>query len=93
MKSFNEKVIDVVKGIKEGKVLTYGEVAVRAGNALASRAVGSIMAKNIDKNVPCHRVVKSDGSIGMYNGLRVESKHNLLKKEGVLFKENGKVSV
>ena len=93
MKSFNEEVIDVVKGIKEGKVLTYGEVAARAGNALASRAVGSIMAKNTDKNVPCHRVVKSDGGIGMYNGLRGKSKHDILKKEGVLFKENGKVSM
>ena len=93
MKSFNEKVIDVVKGIKEGNVLTYGEVAARAGNALASRAVGSIMAKNKDKNVPCHRVVKSDGAIGMYNGLCGKSKFEILTKEGVTFHGNGKVKV
>ena len=73
--------------------MTYGEVAARAGNAKASRAVGTIMAKNNDRSVPCHRVVKSDGSIGMYNGLRGKSKEAILKKEGVMFKENGKVKV
>ena len=83
MKSFEEKVVEVVKKIPQGKVFTYGEVAKRAGNAKASRAVGTIMAKNTDKNVPCHRVVKSDGSIGMYNGLRGKSKMAILKKEGV----------
>jgi O-6-methylguanine DNA methyltransferase len=93
MKSFQESVIDVVKNIPEGEVLTYGQVAEHAGNANASRAVGSIMAKNADKNVPCHRVVKSDGSIGMYNGLRGKSKESILKKEGVEFKKNGKVDV
>lgn len=93
MKSFQEKVIEVVKTIKEGQILTYGEVAKKAGNANASRAVGSIMAKNADKTVPCHRVVKSDGSIGMYNGLRGKSKIEILKREGVKFKQNGKVVV
>lgn len=63
----------------------------KSWNAKASRAVGSIMAKNADKNVPCHRVVKSDGSIGMYNGLRGKSKEAILKKEGVKFNDYGKV--
>jgi O-6-methylguanine DNA methyltransferase len=91
MKTFEERVINVVKAIKEGSVMTYGAVAKHAGNAKASRAVGSIMAKNADKAVPCHRVVKSDGSIGMYNGLRGKSKMEILKKEGIRFTENGKV--
>ena len=91
MKSFQEKVIEVVKKIPSGEVLSYGEVAKKAGNAKASRAVGSLMAKNADKTVPCHRVVKSDGSIGMYNGLQGKSKSEILKKEGVTFKKNGKV--
>lgn len=93
MQSFQEKVITVVKKIKEGSVMTYGEVARKAGNALASRAVGSIMAKNSDKEVPCHRVVKSDGGIGMYNGLRGISKSDILKKEGVIFTKSGKVVI
>lgn len=91
MKLFEEKVIEVVKSIQEGEVLTYGQVARLSGNAKASRAVGTIMAKNKDKSVPCHRVVKSDGSIGMYNGLRGKSKSEILKREGVEFKGNGKV--
>ena len=91
MKSFKEKVLAVVIKIPKGKVLTYGEVAQRAGNEKASRAVGSIMAKNIDKSVPCHRVVKSDGGIGMYNGLQGKSKLFILQKEGVKFSKKEKV--
>jgi O-6-methylguanine DNA methyltransferase len=90
MKIFKEKVLEVVKKIPKGKVITYGEVAKRAGNPNASRAVGSYMARNEDKNVPCHRVVKSDGSIGMYNGLQGKSKLEILKKEGVTFTKSGK---
>lgn len=93
MKSFQEKVIEAVKKIPSGKVLTYRAVAKNAGNEKASRAVGNIMAKNADKNVPCHRVVRSDGSIGMYNGLRGKSKESILKKEGVKFEKNGKVFI
>lgn len=93
MKSFQEKVLIVVRGIKEGNVMTYKDVAKRAGNLKASRAVGNIMAKNMDKSIPCHRVVKSDGSIGMYNGLRGKSKEAILKKEGVKFKRNGKAII
>lgn len=93
MKSFQESVLETVKKIPQGKVLTYSQVAVRAGNPKASRAVGSIMAKNADKTIPCHRVVKSDGSIGMYNGLQGKSKEVILKKEGVKFKDNGKVAL
>lgn len=84
MQTFTEKVISVVKKIPRGSVLTYGEVAKRAGSPQASRAVGSIMAKNNDKNIPCHRVIRSDGSIGPYNGLRGKSKEQLLCDEGYL---------
>jgi O-6-methylguanine DNA methyltransferase len=91
MKTFEEKVLEVVKKIHAGKVLSYGTVARRAGNEKAVRAVGTIMAKNTDKTVPCHRVVKSDGGIGMYNGLQGKDKSEILKKEWVKFKENGKV--
>lgn len=91
MKPFQEKVIEVVKAIPKGSVLTYKEVAKHAGNASASRAVGGIMAKNQDKNVPCHRVVRSDGSIGWYNSLQGRSKLRILIGEGVEFNKNGKV--
>ena len=91
MKSFKERVLEVVQAIPSGQVLTYGTVAKRAGNAQASRAVGTIMAKNSDISVPCHRVVKADGSIGMYNGLKGNSKEMILKKEGVPFTKAGKI--
>ncbi len=73
--------------------MTYSQVAAKAGNKNAPRAVGTIMAGNQDKGVPCHRVVKSDGSIGMYNGLRGKSKEAILRKEGVAFRAPGKVVV
>jgi O-6-methylguanine DNA methyltransferase len=83
MKSFSEKVYDVVKKIPKGKVLTYKEVAKMAGNKLASRAVGNILNKNYNPDIPCHRVIRSDGEIGGYNrGL--ENKRKLLKAEGFI---------
>jgi O-6-methylguanine DNA methyltransferase len=82
-KTFTEKVYDVVRKIRKGKVLTYKEVAEKAGNRNAVRAVGTILSKNFDNNIPCHRVIRSDGKIGQYN--RGESeKIRLLKKEGVI---------
>jgi len=63
--------------------MTYGQVATAAGNPKAARAVGNLMAKNNNKNIPCHRVVQSDGSVGAYNGLQGKDKQALLIKEGV----------
>ena len=93
MTHFQQTVLLIVSKIPSGKVLTYSQVAALSGNKNASRAVGTIMSKNQDKNIPCHRVVKSDGSIGMYNGLRGKSKSEILKKEGVKFTGNGKVTL
>lgn len=83
--------LDIVSLIPSGKVLTYSKVAALAGNTRASRAVGAIMSANQNKKIPCHRVVKSDGSVGGYNGLKGKNKINLLKKEGILFNKNWKV--
>ena len=83
MKSFSEKVNEVVKKIPKGKVLTYKEVARLAGSPKASRAVGNILHKNHDPEIPCHRVIRSDGKLGGYNkGAR--GKKEMLKKEGVV---------
>lgn len=83
MKTFKEKVIEIVSKISRGKVLTYKEVAKKAGSEKAARAVGTIVASNCDKNIPCHRVIRSDGKIGKYNGLQGD-KETLLKKEGAI---------
>ena len=83
MKTFTEKVYEVVAKIPKGKVLTYKEVAKRAGNIKASRAVGNILNKNSDPKIPCHRVICSDGKIGGYNK-GAKMKREILKKEGFI---------
>ncbi len=84
MKTFKEKVYVVVARIPRGRTLTYKEVARRAGNVKAARAVGNIMNRNPDtEKVPCHRVVRSDGDPGGYARGRAK-KIALLKREGAL---------
>lgn len=84
MKSnFTERVRTVVRGIKKGKTMTYGQVASAAGRPGAARAVGTIMSHNDDKSVPCHRVVRADGKPSGYNGINGPSREALLRAEGV----------
>ena len=82
IKTFTEKVHDVVRKIPSGKTLSYSEVANRAGSPGAFRAVGSILKKNYDPSIPCHRVIRSDGSTGDYNR-GAERKVEILKKESL----------
>jgi len=81
-KIFADMVYQVVKRIPEGKTLTYKQVAIKAGRPLAFRAVGNILNKNYDKNIPCHRVIRSDGKTGGYNRGSL-SKIKILKKEAL----------
>ncbi len=81
--SFKERVLAIVRKIPKGKVLSYGQVAYAAGYPGAARAVGTLMAGNHDKTVPCHRVVRASGHIGEYNGGGPEAKIKRLKGEGV----------
>lgn len=67
MRVFRQKVLAVIREIPRGKVLTYKEVARRAGSPKAWRAVGNILNKNYDTNIPCHRVIRCDGKYGGYN--------------------------
>lgn len=82
--AFRRKVLCVVRSICKGEVLTYKDVARKAGNAKAARAVGSIMRANFDPTVPCHRVVKSTGALGSYNRGGEAEKERLLRNEGGL---------
>ena len=84
MKSFADKVRDIVRRIPEGKTMTYKEVAAKAGNPQAARAVGAIMRTNYDDTIPCHRVIKSDGSFGSYNRGGTLRKQEILRREGAL---------
>lgn len=80
-RSFSEKVKMIVQKIPKGSVLTYQEVARRAGSPKASRAVGNVLNTNYDPNIPCHRVVRQDG-LGGYNRGK-DKKALLLQAEGV----------
>ncbi len=87
--SFNERCYALLKLIPEGKVTTYKEMA-HALNTKAWRAVGSAMAKNEKLiEIPCHRVVRSSGTVGEY-ALGSAKKTELLMDEGLMV-INGKV--
>jgi methylated-DNA-[protein]-cysteine S-methyltransferase len=85
MKSFKQRVLDVVSKIPKGKVLTYQQVAAKAGSPRACRAVGTFMKHNDNmKRVPCHRVIRSDGTAGFYSGPGgTKGKIKKLQAEGV----------
>jgi len=83
MQTFTEKVLKVVSKIPKGKTLSYKEVAEKAGRPKAFRAVGSILKKNYLPEIPCHRVIKSNGKTGEYNRGK-ENKVIILRKEGAL---------
>lgn len=88
MTDFSEKVYEVVSRIPKGRVMTYKEVALAAGNPKAARAVGNTLNRNPHPGagkgkVPCHRVIRSDGKVGGY-AFGVRRKKKLLKKEAYL---------
>ena len=81
LSSFQRSVYAVVRRIPKGKTMTYKEVALAIGNPRAYRAVGTALNKNpFAPQVPCHRVIKSDGSVGGF-ARGTKEKIKLLKKE------------
>ena len=83
--SFRNRVLEVVRRIQKGATMSYGEVAARAGNPHAARAVGAIMAANRDPDIPCHRVIGKNGKMigySMPGGRR--AKRQRLEKEGAI---------
>lgn len=82
MPGFKTKVLKIVLQIPRGQVLTYKQVAKKAGRPRAYRAVGSVLSKNYNPKIPCHRVIGSDGRMRGYNRGGVKKKMSLLKKEG-----------
>ena len=77
--NFNNRCYKILTLIPKDKISTYGQIA-KALNSRAYRAVGNAMAKNPNPiSIPCHRVVKSDGTIGQYS-LGVNIKIELLRK-------------
>ena len=79
---FSARVKDLVRRIPRGSTMSYKEVAMRAGNQKASRAVAMIMSRNDDVSIPCHRVICSNGTLGGYNRGGIIAKRRILKEEG-----------
>ncbi len=82
-KTFKDKVLAVVRKIPSGKTMSYKQVALLAGSPRACRAVGNIMNRygGMEHGIPCHRVIKSDGTPGGYAS-GTKKKIAFLKKEG-----------
>lgn len=81
---FQERVWQVINDIPYGTTISYKELASRSGNAAAIRAAGTICGLNrLILLVPCHRVLKSDGSVGSYL-YGAETKEALLRREGAI---------
>ena len=80
---FQKRVLEVVYTIPWGSVRTYGEVAHLAGTPGGARAVGGALASNmLPVILPCHRVIRKDGSLGGFTGAGPEVKARLLFLEG-----------
>lgn len=95
MSNFNERVWKLTSEIPKGKVTTYREIAKKM-NTKAYRRIGQTLKVNPTPiEVPCYRVVKSDGSIGGYSGndpKMIKEKISLLRKDGIEIK-NGKIEL
>ncbi len=91
--TFPQRIYKLVSLIPKGKVATYGQLALLAGNPRASRIVGAALAK-APSGLPCHRVLYRDGSLccdRAFGGKEVQ--RGLLKREGVLFLPTGQVDL
>ena len=86
---FQIKVWNYLKKIPKGKLRTYSQVAKAINKPLAVRAVANAIGKNpFPPTIPCHRVVRSNGSLGGYSGKGgVTTKKVLLKKEKIHLKQ------
>jgi O-6-methylguanine DNA methyltransferase len=90
--SFEREVWAYTLTIPKGSVVSYGEVAAGIGAPRAYRAVGSALGRNpVPLLIPCHRVVRADGSVGEY-GFGTPYKVALLRSEGVMVDDALRVS-
>ena len=82
---FQQKVWAALRTIPRGEVRTYTDIAIQIGHPSSARAVANACGKNpYAPEVPCHRVIRSDGSIGGYSAEGgSEKKRAMLREEGV----------
>lgn len=84
--SFSHRIIEAIKKIPAGRVATYGQIAMIAGNPRASRLVVWVLHTASDReNLPWHRVVNRNGKISLRRGSGYELQKRLLEEEGITF--------
>ena len=83
---FQKKVWNYLKTIRKGTVKSYKQVAIAINRPKSVRAVANAVGKNpFPPKIPCHRVIRSDGSLGGYSGKGgLKTKKLLLKREGII---------
>jgi methylated-DNA-[protein]-cysteine S-methyltransferase len=88
---FQKSVLQALSDIPKGKVSSYHLLAKYMGNEKGARAVGNALSCNpFPIIIPCHRVIRSDGTLGGFQG-GLDMKKALLKNEGIKFDNNGKL--
>ena len=91
---FTNSVIKIIKQIPKGKVTTYGNIAILAGNPRSARQVSWILHSSSKKyDLPWHRVINSKGLIAMKSVDGKNTQKELLEKEGVEFISDFKVNL
>jgi methylated-DNA-[protein]-cysteine S-methyltransferase len=90
---FESRAYAALREIPRGRVVTYATLASHL-ECRSAQAVGQALKRNpLAPEVPCHRVIRTDGSLGgssgKVRGVRVERKRRILEEEGVLFDEEG----
>lgn len=95
MSNSYERIYEIVKQIPFGRVATYGQIAMLAGNPRWARVVGYALHVNPEPGViPCHRVVNRFGEVSSAFAFGGENRQiDLLKAEGVKFTEEGRVDL
>lgn len=89
-----DKIYEIVKQIPEGKVATYGQIALLAGNPRWARVVGYALHVNPDpENIKCHRVVNRNGEVSKAFAFGGENMQILLLREEGIEVKNGKVDL
>ncbi len=88
-----EIVYDLVRQIPRGRVTTYALLADAVKRPGAARWIGNVMSFCPYSNVPCHRVIKSDGRVGGWGFEGSSEKVKLLRREGIKVSERGKIDL
>ncbi|HEY8805425.1 MAG TPA: MGMT family protein [Clostridium sp.] len=94
MEPFTKNVVEIIKGIPEGKVMTYGQIATLAGNRRGARQVARVLHTLSKKcNLPWHRVINSKGEISIKDYESFNLQKLFLESEGIKFTNNKTINL